>query len=59
MYVEDSRFDAAYRGNQDYLLELIEAQAEAEGLELQRFRISPAIVWLLRALALGAAAGIV
>lgn len=33
MYVADPRFDEHYRGNSDYLLELVEAQARAEGLD--------------------------
>ena len=34
MYCEDPRFDETYRGNADYLRQLIEAQAQAEGLDL-------------------------
>lgn len=33
MYVADERFAETYRGNADYLLELIEAQARSEGLD--------------------------
>lgn len=34
MYVADERFHAAYGGHQEYLLELVEKQAEAEGVDL-------------------------
>lgn len=34
MYCEDPRFDETYRGNADYLRQLIEAQAQAEGVDL-------------------------
>lgn len=34
MYVADERFHAAYEGEQDFLLELVEAQAKAEGIDL-------------------------
>ena len=34
MYCEDPRFDETYRGNADYLRQLIEAQAQTEGLDL-------------------------
>ena len=34
MYCEDPRFDETYRGNAGYLRQLIEAQAQAEGLDL-------------------------
>lgn len=33
MYTQDQRFDATYRGNSAYLLTLIEAQAEKEGVD--------------------------
>lgn len=33
MYVQDDRFSQTYRGNADYLLELVEAQARNEGLD--------------------------
>ena len=35
MYVADERFGAVYGGQQDYLLELVEAQAAAEGLDVK------------------------
>lgn len=34
MYVDDERFDAAYRGQARYLLSLVEGQARREGLDL-------------------------
>ena len=34
MYCEDPRFNETYRGNADYLRQLIEAQAQAEGVDL-------------------------
>ncbi|EEI17926.1 MerR family transcriptional regulator [Corynebacterium lipophiloflavum] len=34
MYDADERFHAAYRGEQDYLLRLVEAQAAAEGVDV-------------------------
>ena len=34
MYVDDERFDAAYRGQARYLLALVEGQARREGLDL-------------------------
>ncbi|WP_115685870.1 MerR family transcriptional regulator [Corynebacterium senegalense] len=34
MYVEDERFHAAYAGEQDYLLRLVEKRAEREGVDL-------------------------
>ncbi|WP_257181458.1 MerR family transcriptional regulator [Corynebacterium cystitidis] len=37
MYVTDSRFDEAFAGTQHYLLELVEAQARAEGVEGPRW----------------------
>lgn len=35
MYVADERFHQAYAGKQDYLLELVEAQAKQEGVDLE------------------------
>ena len=34
MYVDDERFDAAYRGHARYLLALVEEQARREGVDL-------------------------
>ena len=34
MYTGDERFNATYQGHADYLLTLIEAQAEKEGVDL-------------------------
>lgn len=34
MYVTDQRFASNYQGNADYLLRLVEAQAQAEGVDL-------------------------
>jgi DNA-binding transcriptional MerR regulator len=34
MYVDDERFDAAYRGHSRYLLALVEGQARREGVDL-------------------------
>lgn len=36
MYVADERFHEAYAGEQDYLLELVEAQAELQGVDLSQ-----------------------
>ncbi|WP_143336760.1 MerR family transcriptional regulator [Corynebacterium pacaense] len=35
MYIGDPRFDAAYRGHSAYLLSLVEALAESEGVDLK------------------------
>ncbi|MDO5670411.1 MAG: MerR family transcriptional regulator [Corynebacterium sp.] len=35
MYVHDARFDATYQGHSAYLLTLIEAQAQLEGVDLE------------------------
>jgi len=35
MYVHDERFQATYQGHADYLLTLVEAQAENEGVDLE------------------------
>jgi len=34
MYVQDERFNATYQGHAAYLLDLVEAQAAAEGVDL-------------------------
>lgn len=38
MYIDDERFNATYRGHAQYLLSLVEAQAEREGIDLADVR---------------------